>query len=306
MSQWEELQHSGRIHASAPVPCAGSQQVGFVGIERAGSSFVRWALRKCAGPCLIDHNCTARLSSTGLPATITSHGARMGYLHASASMQRQCVGSRRWSEAVTFSLVRNPWARAVSAFLFHLNFRVMQTLSSDRCSSLAVADPVLCNASTEATGMGMGRQRWKDYLATHGPLLFRDHVRRSAYAFPVASPSEFAFMSSGYGNEQVPSFNASQLTWLVGEEGEMLVDTVYRLEDIEAAWQRIPCLQQLPYTQTVNEYKASFPDDPLQNVDYSVYYDDETRETVARYHAAEISRFGYTFDSLRKERPSAR
>ena len=87
----------------------------------------------------------------------------------------------------------------------------------------------------------------------------------------------------------------SQLSWVVDARGNLLVDRVIKLEDLEAAWpdlQRDICgLSRAPYAD------GGLRRNPSSHGHYSTYYDDETRKIVAEYMAADLRYFGYSFDS---------
>ena len=67
------------------------------------------------------------------------------------------------------------------------------------------------------------------------------------------------------------------------------------LEELEAHWptlqQKICALRGVPYAD--NGYRKN----PSSHAHYSRYYDDRTRALVAQYMGADLTRFGYAFES---------
>jgi hypothetical protein len=80
----------------------------------------------------------------------------------------------------------------------------------------------------------------------------------------------------------------SQKSFLVGDQGELLVDYVGRFEEITGDFQevcsRLRIAGSLPH---VNSSKRN---------SYKKYYTDKTRDLVTRVHQDDIEYFGYSFD----------
>lgn len=242
--------------------------VGFVGIGKTGSLFMQSALEFFAHEQLL---------STIKPGSRScSVGARMGWHHASAFLQRRAFGAAAWEEAFTFALVRDPWARLVSHWAFHIGSR----------------NPLDAGHLTP-------EQRSAARLnESHSIAHFRSWMRHARHVHPPNSTEAWKFTTSdAHGNEQARTFNASQLSWLVDERGRLLVDDVYRLEDLESRWpqlqQRVCGLQAVSYRATLNHPTIRAMDHPSQHAHYREYYDEETSNIVAEYMEADIRRFGY-------------
>ena len=112
-------------------------------------------------------------------------------------------------------------------------------------------------------------------------------------AYPPGSPKEYLFGSFAHGNEAAAHFNASQVSWLVSDEGELLVDEVVRLEDLTREWPRIRaklCLDDDGAAAVVPRVNAN----PHRH--YSFYYDDASSSILRQHMAADIARFGYTLE----------
>ena len=103
------LSHRRGANAS----CSSSSSIGFVGIGKTGSLFMQAALEFWAHEQLLPHR-------SPVPTNPCLVGARMGWHHASALLWRRAFGEAAWRAAFTFSLVRDPWARLVSHWAFHL------------------------------------------------------------------------------------------------------------------------------------------------------------------------------------------
>lgn len=65
-------------------------------------------------------------------------------------------------------------------------------------------------------------------------------------AYPPGSPNHHLFGSKGHGNEEYPTMNATQTSWMVDETGKMAVKKIFKLEDLSnnlhELSQAIPCL----------------------------------------------------------------
>ena len=111
---------------------------------------------------------------------------------------------------------------------------------------------------------------------------------------PTAPTSPLSGARS-HGNERDAWYNASQISWFVDAQGTLLVDDVFKLEELEAHWptlqQKICALRGVPYAD--NGYRKN----PSSHAHYSRYYDDRTRALVAQYMGADLTRFGYAFES---------
>jgi len=88
-----------------------------------------------------------------------------------------------------------------------------------------------------------------------------------------------------------------QQEFLTDEAGNLIVDYVGRLErmnkDFQVICDRIDVEATLPHKN-----KSS-------HSDYRSYYSDRTRELVAQHYAADIDRFGYSFDGIVQENINA-
>jgi hypothetical protein len=114
--------------------------------------------------------------------------------------------------------------------------------------------------------------------------------------FPPGHANQHLFGSKPHGNARDAWFNASQLSWMVDAAGTLLVDDVFKLEELSSAWpilQRKICgLQRVSYERAT----ASLVRNPSSHGHYSFYYDDRTREIVVDYMRADLGFFGYQFE----------
>jgi len=78
-----------------------------------------------------------------------------------------------------------------------------------------------------------------------------------------------------------------QVEWLKDNDGEISIDFVGKFESIDEGFNHI---------KTTIGLDAELPHlNASRRTDYRSYYDDETRELVARWYSEDIERFGYTF-----------
>ena len=79
------------------------------------------------------------------------------------------------------------------------------------------------------------------------------------------------------------SIQDSQLSWMSGEEPGIVVRQERMQEDFKQVQDLFKCNEELPHENTT------------EHANYHSYYDTETRDIVAKWHAADIQRFNYDF-----------
>jgi hypothetical protein len=252
--------------------------VGFVGIEKAGSTSMQRVL-------VDDARTIPTLWNLYDPDDkICDMGPSMGWHHASAEFQQRIVGREAWEAAFTFAVVRNPWARQVSAYRFHTKDYTRRVLF------YAIADMHLGN---NFYCFGKFLSRADDVEC------FRTWLRRLHRLHPPGSPSSYLFLGFPYGNHALPSHNSSQLSLCADSKGHLLVDRVYALERLESHWPelqaRLPCLRNVSYKQSRHESNACGYTCSSKLYDYREYYDEETASIVAAYAQPEIRALNYSF-----------
>ena len=88
---------------------------------------------------------------------------------------------------------------------------------------------------------------------------------------------------------QIPRNDAYQTNMLCDKQGNLLMDFVGKLENLDHDW-KIVCKQiGIPYQQLQRKNTS-------QHQHYQDYYDTEIRRLVARHWSREIDLFEYTFD----------
>lgn len=187
-----------------------SASIGFVGIGKTGSIFVAGALELFAHEQLLT---TTHSKEASMPCAV---GARFGWHHASAFLWHRAFGTA-WTNAFTFSLVRNPWTRLVSHWAFHLVSR----------SPLDVG--VLNLTQERRLALKMNETLSIEHFRAWARHVHRVHPPHSSEAWRFTT-------ADAHGNEQARGFNASQISWLVDGSGALLVDTVYKLEELRGRW----------------------------------------------------------------------
>ena len=254
---------------SADQHCAGTANVGFVGIGKTGSIFMAAVLE------LFAHEQMLTTTHPTEASKACELGARFGWHHASAQLWEHAFGSA-WTKAYTFSLVRNPWVRLVSHWAFHL-------------SSRSPLDGGLFHKEE--------RQQMKSN-ETHSIQAFRSWVRHIRQQYPPGSTEAWRFTTAdAHGNEQLRSFSSTQLSWLVDGDGHLLVDAVYPLEDLRERWPELQAhvcsLRNVSYERARMEPIIRALDHPSHHRQPADYYDDETAAIVVEYMSADIQTFGY-------------
>jgi len=246
----------------------------FVHINKAGGTAMRALLYKYARHQLLE------VSQPQAAMALRQLHSR--FFHASASLQRRVLGADAWQGAYTFALVRNPFARQLSMFTF--------LLQEAGCKAPIGVRPSHCEERRlPAAGPWLSD---KAQVATK----FRSWIRTLADAFPLGTARAHLFGARSHGNELDPWYNASQLSWLVDQSGNLLVDEVVRLEELRARWPRLQkaiCgLGATPYNA---DPQATARRNPSHHEHYSYYYDEPTRRIVEGFMAADLVAFNYTF-----------
>ena len=108
-SAWSTSYTQRRASVAASCRSGGTQYlpVGFVHVNKAGGTAMRATLAQHARHQMLE----VVAGPAGAAAKLRSWGTR--FFHASASLQRDAVGTQLWDKTYTFALVRNPWARQV-------------------------------------------------------------------------------------------------------------------------------------------------------------------------------------------------
>jgi chondroitin 4-sulfotransferase 11 len=127
---------------------------------------------------------------------------------------------------------------------------------------------------------------------------------RNIYTSKVKTFKEYILYFAEGG--RISANNPRCTPWLVDDSGKILVDFVGRFENIEEDFNFI-CQQltppkheqnklwppKLPHrNQSKNKHRNEWTDKPYQD-----YYDDETKEIIAREFEDDINLFGYKFEN---------
>lgn len=88
---------------------------------------------------------------------------------------------------------------------------------------------------------------------------------------------------------QIPRKDAYQINMLCDRRGKLLMDFVGKLENLQGDWQTVCERIGIPHQQLQRK-------NATQHRHYQDYYDNNSRQLVARHWAREIELFGYSFD----------
>lgn len=171
--------------------------------------------------------------------------------HDWAAAARAHLGAR-YDALYRFALVRNPWDRLVSWYE-HIR---------QRGGAGGLEGPV------EDGGIN---RLWR-YALAHADS-FREFILRCDGVIDDVDGSK--------------SFAFAQCAYVCDAQGRLIVDDVYRFEDLPAAADRV--FEKL-------QIDARLPRlNPSRHRPYREYYDAQTRAVVGRRFAPDIARFGYEF-----------
>jgi len=126
------------------------------------------------------------------------------------------------------------------------------------------------------------RNPWERLVSEYEFILRRPGHGRHRRVRKLQSFSEFI-------NMQIPRRDAYQLNMLQDRNGRLLMDFVGKLENLEQDWQQV--CQQIGIA-----HQALPRTNVTQRKDYRDYYDENTRQRVAKHWAREIERFEYSYD----------
>ena len=195
--------------------------------------------------------------------------------HALPDVIREKVGDKVWREYFKFTIVRNPWDRFVSLYLFRLH----------------VVVPDIERSKTPRAG----------------PIRLLSGIRRLAAGEPFAPPPERLMASqltrllkAGRRKESVEFAirigcfarfftNASQFHFCGGRE---YLDYVIRFENLQQDFDEACRLMQLPRRVLLRTKSESRP----REHHYRDYYTDYSRAHVARTSRRIVDAYGYRFD----------
>lgn len=207
---------------------------------------------------------------------VTDAGVKHRSFHGTAHSYIARHGRRAWDHAFSFAVVRHPLARQVSNFFF-----------------------LAANCAKREKNCGGERMIPKglgpDTTATEQEKIaaFHDWMETLYGAYPPGGPGHHLLGSKGHGNEEYPTMNATQTSWLVDETGQdIVVKEVFRLEnlsgDMAGLMQAVPCLARAPQQTLISEnLTPSYPH-------YSKFsHNKRTNRIMQEVFAVDYANFGY-------------
>lgn len=204
-------------------------------------------------------------------------GLRHSSFHSTVHSYLERHGRKVWDQAYTFAVVRHPLARQVSNFFFLVGMceDKIQNCEGHRNDRLIPTDKI-SSSSTE-----------KEKIDA-----FHDWMWNLYQAHPPGSPEHHLFGSKGLGNEEYPTMNATQTSWLVDKTGkDIIVKRILKLELLNDGGMKelthtIPCLAKAPSMVSKNQ-TPKYPH-------YSRFADnDRTNKIMQEVFAVDYVNFGY-------------
>lgn len=200
------------------------------------------------------------------------HGDYHRAFHATADAYIKKYGQKAWDNAYTFTVVRHPLARQVSNFFFLASMGCKG--EHNKCAERLIPDIDLDSISDE-----------EKIEAFHVWIL------KLYKKFPPGHPEHYRFGAAGHGNEIYPTFGASQTSWLVDAKGKMVIQDIFKLEelstDISKLADNIPCLKNGPLDMAKENKTSKYPH-------YTLFAQDEvTKRIINEVFADDFIHLGY-------------
>ncbi len=191
--------------------------------------------------------------------------------HATAHAYIEYWGREAWDVAYTFSVVRHPLARQVSNFFF-----------------LASSDCKMNNFCKDRLIPDLDLDSMSD---AEKIAAFHVWIKELYKEFPPGTPNHYRFGAAGHGNEVYDTFGASQTSWMVDPDGNMVVKDIYKLEelskDISKLAEKIPCLKSGPLEMDKKNKTSKYPDWKLFTEN------EETKKIINEVFAEDFKHLGY-------------
>lgn len=184
------------------------------------------------------------------------------YTHIKPVEVREILNERGfdYDEYFTFTFVRNPWARMVSLY---------EMIFGDRREyGLTGRLPKLVRNALRIHPSPAGFRKWLRSVRPYGP--------------GAGGPSDQRWRV--YGTYNIQHYAGDG-------EGNLIVDQIIRLEDINIALPRLLSEIGLPESAGRSVPRVN----SRRHATYETYYDDDAIELVRRRYEYEIERFGYRF-----------
>jgi len=156
--------------------------------------------------------------------------------HKTAIEKIDEIGYDLWEKSFSFTVIRNPWDKVVSHYLWRVK--------------------------TNQTQLGTNS------------IEFNEWVR---LAYGEKDPFYY----------DQPRMFMQQIEWITDNNGEILVDSIYRFENLQADFKKI--CKQIGKNVTLPHLKATKRDH------YRAYYKDSTIEIIADCFHKDIELFDYTY-----------
>lgn len=194
--------------------------------------------------------------------------------HALPDVIREKVGDKAWREYFKFTIVRNPWDRFVSLYLFRFHV-VIPNIEGSKTPA-----PVLVQLLR-----GIRRLAAGEPFAPSPDRLLASELMRLLEAGRRKESVEFAIRIGCFAEFFA---TASQFYFCGGRE---YLDYVIRFENLQQDFDEARRLMQLPRTDLPRTKSESRP----REHHYRDYYTDYSRAHVARTFRRVVDAFGYRF-----------
>mmetsp|Transcript_39677 Transcript_39677/g.65782 ORF Transcript_39677/g.65782 Transcript_39677/m.65782 type:complete len:324 (-) Transcript_39677:55-1026(-) len=308
------------IHWSANATWAcNPTSIAFVSVPKSGTTSVAALLRHC---CHRRNGFQLVIGPGKGPDSLNvlAHG------HPDSRAWIEWLGWEKWNAALTFQVVRDPWARMVSIF----EMQVALSAADDRLAQMlndAANDALLMRSSAVmhenaarlhldakyASNPDLGGAcqlsgSWNNFSfrkrVFHRLMHNKTWLAHSMSMTPVLIPQSLT-------PDTRATRNASEAGWLAGKK---VVDATFRLEDLSLVWPQFMATAQRLCNQNARNENSKLLEKQLAAVhelhlnsakshsskcsngslpSFACYYDEPSALLVARSWALEIFEFGY-------------
>lgn len=246
------------------MPNTEAQKLIFFWIPKTAGSSIYKVLEKSGCQKLLFYKNYSKFNNKGM---VTFSHVGVNYL-----LKKNILTPEYYNQSRKFCVVRNPWDRMVSLYFYT---KMDQRMTFEEFVHLVHKKMKLKNHPFFRNFFPIG----KKLLPT---LFYKAALRispRFTHFLPLPDVGRFNVVELSQCNEQS--------AWIENEQGEIVVDTICRFENLSEDFKEL--CNQLGIDETLPH------DNRTEHKNYRFYYSEELKQMVATIYKKDIERFNYTF-----------